>query len=83
MPDNPAEEALKGLPQGANTSPILTELVLDNWIRQMEKKNEGTSVFYADDGIFMSNKPIEIEDNEMRGIFVHPDKSGYVKYDGE
>ena len=77
------DNQLRGLPQGANTSPILTELVMDRWIRDMEKKNDATSVFYADDGIFMSNSPIEIEDNMERGIFVHEKKSGYVKYGGE
>lgn len=77
------KEGLKNLPQGANTSPILTELVMDKWIRRIQKKIQGTSVFYADDGLFMSNKPIKVTGDEKRGIKIHPEKSGYVKYDGE
>ena len=49
----------------------------------MEKKNKATSVFYADDGIFLSNRPIKIRGDEKRGIEIHKEKSGYVKYDGE
>lgn len=49
----------------------------------MEETNEGTSVFYADDGIFMSNKPIKITGDKYRGIEVHEGKSGYVKYKGK
>lgn len=77
------KKAMRGLPQGANTSPILTELVLDMWMRQMEWRNDGTSVFYADDGLFMSNNKIRLKNDPSRGIEIHKEKSGYVKYDGE
>jgi len=70
------------MPQGANTSPILTEIVLDHWIRAMERVNNGTSVFYADDGIFFANEPIVLANDEERGIEIHEGKSGPIKEDG-
>jgi hypothetical protein len=42
-----------------------------------------SSVFYADDGIFLSNKPIELKDDETIGIKIHPEKSGYIVEDGK
>lgn len=71
------------MPQGANTSPILTEIVLDHWITAMERVNKGTSVFYADDGIFFSDEPIVLANDEARGIEINLEKSGSVKEDGE
>lgn len=62
-----------GLPQGANTSPILTALVLDDFTRQYE------SVFYADDGIFFSRKPMKIEDDPGKGIFLNTEKSRPIR----
>lgn len=38
---------------------------------------------YADDGIILSNKPIEIKGRPDRGIIIHPEKSRYIKYDGK
>jgi hypothetical protein len=64
------------IPQGANTSPILTAMVLRDFTQQLP------SVFYADDGIFFSNKPITIKDDPDKGIFVHKGKSSLVKENG-
>ena len=74
---------MKGLSQGMSTSPILTELVLNDWVIKMEKENKAKAVFYADDGIFFSNRPITIEGCWNRGIHIHPEKSGYIKYKGK
>jgi len=64
------------IPQGSNISPILTAMVLRDFTRQLP------SVFYADDGIFFSNKPIRIANDPDKGIFVHPEKSAIVKENG-
>lgn len=70
----------KGLPQGSSLSPILTILVLNNWIKE---QNQGDFVFYADDGLFFSNKEIEIKSDTERGIILNMEKSGYIKYKGK
>jgi hypothetical protein len=62
-----------GLPQGANTSPILTALVIDKFTRQYD------SVFYADDGIFFSMTPIKVVDDPDRGIYLNKEKSKLVR----
>jgi hypothetical protein len=67
----------KGLPQGSPLSPILTALVLNDFTKQAED-----SVFYADDGIFFSNRAFRIEDDERKGIYLSPTKCGWVKYNG-
>lgn len=60
----------RGLAQGAPTSPLLTILALDDFVRQQQD-----AVFYADDGLFMSDVPFEIKDDPTSGIVVHPEKS--------
>ena len=57
-----------GLPQGAPTSPLLSILMLTEFSKQQ------TSIFYADDGIFASNKPFQIKDDPNLGINIHPGK---------
>ena len=45
-----------GLPQGLNTSPILSLVILIKWVKEMNKL--GIKVLmYADDGFLYSNKP--------------------------
>lgn len=66
-----------GLPQGAATSPILTALVINEFTKQCED-----SVFYADDGIFFSNSPIEIKDDPDKGIYLNKEKSHIIKENG-
>lgn len=66
----------RGLAQGCNTSPILTAAVLREFTEQLD------SVFYADDGIFFSDKPIEIKDDPDKGIKINRSKSAMVKKDG-
>lgn len=66
-----------GLPQGANTSPILTAAVLKEFTEQQD------SIFYADDGIFFSNKDFTIKDDPDKGIFLNTEKSKWIKRDGE
>lgn len=73
-----SQESHKGLPQGANWSPILTAAVLKEFTNQCED-----AVFYADDGIFFSNSPIELKEDADKGIFINYKKrSGYVKEKG-
>jgi hypothetical protein len=68
----------RGMPQGSSLSPILTNLVLNDWI-----KEQGLDcVFYADDGIFMSDKRIELKSDPDKGILINWEKSGYVKMNG-
>jgi len=73
-----ADDRTRNLPQGAPTSPLLTIFGLNEFVQQCED-----SVFYADDGIFLSNKEIVLKDDPKNGIFIHPDKSRYVVYDGK
>jgi len=68
----------KDLPQGSPTSPLLTIFALNKFIEQGED-----AVFYADDGIFFSNKPIEILNSTKIGAFIHPDKSRYIVEGGK
>lgn len=66
-----------GLPQGVPTSPLLTILVLREFVDQCEE-----SKFYADDGIYMSNEPIKLKEFPDHGIVLNEKKSGYVVYNG-
>lgn len=74
-----SQESHKGLPQGANWSPILTAAVLKDFTNQCED-----AVFYADDGLFFSNSPIELKEDPDKGIYINYKKrSGYVKEEGK
>jgi len=66
------------LPQGSPISPLLTIYGLNQFVNQCED-----SVFYADDGIFLSNKRINIEDNPHVGAFIHKGKSSYIVENGK
>jgi len=67
----------KGVPQGSNLGPLLALLPMREFLCQM------SSVSYADDGLFYSDEPFEIYDMPQLGIVLHPEKSGWVKSDGE
>jgi len=72
------ENVYKNLPQGSPTSPILTILGLNSFVNQCKD-----AVFYADDGIFFSDKPIKLWNSVGAGIFIHPEKSSYIVENGE
>jgi hypothetical protein len=52
------EEMLKGLPQGAAPSTILSLLALSDWYKDLKKKGIEL-LMYADDGILFSNEDFE------------------------
>jgi hypothetical protein len=59
----------EGVTQGGSISPILSTIILDDFI------NQAPSVIYADDPIFYSNHPFEIKDDPEKGIIINKDKS--------
>lgn len=72
-----AKWGYKGVPQGAPTSPILSILILDQFLQQQP------SVSYADDPIFFGDKPFTITDDPEKGIEISKEKSGWVRWEGE
>lgn len=65
-----------GLPQGLNTSPILSLIILVKWVHQLKAK--GIKVhMYADDGFLYSNVPFEPFSPEK--IPFNEEKSQWVK----
>jgi len=73
---------LRGVPQGANTSPLLASLILEDGIL-----NRGMdAVMYADDGIYYGDldQPIITPNSGMLegNIYFNLGKSGWVKKDG-
>jgi len=52
-------ENATGMPQGAPTSPFISILVLDRIMKMNSVMRDLFRVEYADDGLLMSNKPIE------------------------
>jgi hypothetical protein len=66
----------KGVPQGANTSPICSILALNNF----QTKYDG--VHYADDGLIFSNEPLTIVGDARKGIYINHEKSGPIKENG-
>jgi len=73
--DSMLDSLLVGLPQGLNTSPILSIITLIEWKNQL--KEQGINlVMYADDGIMYSDKPftpfppdfVEISEEKSRWI---------------
>jgi len=66
----------RGLPQGLNTSPILSILTLKEW--HQELKSQGVNLtMYADDGILYSDKPFTVS-HEL----INQEKSSWLKQDG-
>lgn len=79
---------LRGLPQGAPTSPFLSALSEDYAVRDHFKTMGLEIKKYADDWIAMSKKKFALEDvrceeMEKAGIELNLEKSGFVKYDGK
>jgi len=69
--------ASTGLPQGGGISPTLSVQVLEPIFR----KND--AIMYADDGVIFGKPVLESPDYEAAGIEFHPEKSQYVKKDGQ
>lgn len=69
-------EANTGLPQGFNTSPILSLIALIDWKKNLEY--EGVKLLmYADDGILYSDKSFDpVFLPEIEGITMNEEKSG-------
>jgi len=72
----------RGVAQGAPTSPILANTIMDLWIAANEKI-QATCVAYADDSVSASDREIEPMVPEFTGITINEEKSGYVKYAGK
>lgn len=74
----------KGLPQGLNTSPILSLTALVDWQRQLSREKIFLNM-YADDGMMYSYgkfTPPQSVPQRTHHIMLHPDKSRWIKYDG-
>lgn len=67
----------RGLPQGAPTSPLLSILILKDFLTQVP------SVSYADDPIFYDDKEFSLWENPHQGIEISPSKSMWVKFNGK
>jgi dTDP-glucose pyrophosphorylase len=76
----------QGLPQGSAIAPILSALVIEEFI------NVAPHVQYADDGIFYGEDLTELtqklalplyNDMDIKGTHISWEKSGYVKKDGK
>lgn len=70
---------LRGLPQGLNTSPILSISTLIDWYKELKNRNIEL-LMYADDGLMYSNEPFDPYFDPL--VIKHEDKSGWVKLDG-
>jgi len=67
----------KGVPQGSNLGPLIALVAMVDFLKQKP------SVTYADDGLFYSNEPFEVFNDEKKGIYIHPEKSRWVKWDSQ
>lgn len=71
-----------GVPQGAPTSPLLAGYALKDAVI-----SRFPCVAYADDGVYHGHLPREVligtEEMNVAGISYNPDKSGWIKKDGE
>jgi hypothetical protein len=76
----PARNLLKGLPQGAAVSPVLSLLALVDWKRQLQSKGINL-LMYADDGILYGEKEFKVFPPE--GFELAPEKSGWLIKGGE
>lgn len=73
---------LRGIPQGASTSPLLATLTLENAIMDRGVK----TVMYADDGLYYGDidQPLITPNSGILEANIHfnLEKTGYVKRDG-
>lgn len=80
---------VKGVPQGAPTSPFLSILTLDWATERLRRRYKQVKwIRYADDGLIFSNKPICLkkltsEFMQVANIEYSEPKSGYVKIDNK
>lgn len=79
---NEIVEANTGLPQGFNTSPILSLITLIDWKKNLEY--EGIKLLmYADDGILYSDKSFDpVFLPEIEGITMNEEKSSWIREEG-
>jgi len=54
-----------GVPQGAPTSPLLSILIIKDFLKQVP------SISFADDPIFYSRRPFQIKDDPAIGVETH------------
>jgi retron-type reverse transcriptase len=73
---SPVKAEFKGLPQGLNSSPILSILTLEKWKDELLQKGIHLTM-YADDGIMYSDQAFEVQDNRINEL-----KSKWLKTDG-
>lgn len=67
----------KGVPQGSPTSPLLSMVLLPEFLKQAR------SISYADDPVFFGTEEFTIKDDKSKGLLLAPEKSGWVKYAGK
>jgi len=65
-----------GVPQGSPISPLISIVTLRRYLTQVP------SVSFADDPVHYSDSDFKIENVESFGIFMHPEKSSWIKRDG-
>jgi len=75
-------ESYLGVAQGAPTSPILANLIMNLWTKMHERRGLDI-VAYADDSVSFANKEISVNIPLESGILINPEKSGYVKFAGK
>lgn len=72
-----------GFPQGNPTSPTASILAINS----LYEKWKGTLTMYMDDGLLISNNPIDVKqfnkDLLKLGYFMDPEKSSWIKKDGK
>lgn len=73
-----------GVPQGAPTSPLLSLLVLKDTVNLACEMTK----MYADDGLWATDNnswlpPPPTRWKDLTGVEIHPEKSGWVKRNGE
>ncbi len=71
-----APEVYNGVAQGAPTSPILANLLMDKWLKSFDGK-----VAYADDSTMFSDKPIKYNYKDS-DVIINWEKSRKSKIDG-
>lgn len=74
-------DMFKGLPQGLNTSPILSILTLTRWKEWLDK-NHINLIMYADDGILYSDNEFDPEQLSKGWVDFNTSKSRWVKRNG-